>query len=451
LTRLAFLFLALALAGCTNSGPPVAVTPAPATPPAATPAVREVPLYPGLEWSGPKPSTDPLPVVGRPVREWESGYRGDLRGSEVASFYRRALTAEGYLVGFEAGTENNFGMVAAREGAGVLVNFFQGERPGNPPTRPELGFKVRVVAGGDSPALWALVGMASLPPTSFGKVAEPAGAAPVPPGRFAGYRLAATPPAPPAQAPVYKLRAPDLGPNGARSIAGALGFSGEPRRSGERTTLSGTGELVSYTWEQGEGRLQVFPAGNGFRASEPPNVPPSLPEAPDAAQEAAGEFLRSRGLLPIDRGGAEARAIPGGVVVRSFRLLEGRPVVGPWTSGVAIAFRPGDKPAWSLEGVHRPLEARAPYPLRPVADAWAEIEAGRAFAADGMPDPGAGPATLGTFTANDVAVVYREAPPDEVQSYLEPYYAFRGRAEGAPDAEIVLYAPALADAWRGGR
>ena len=37
------------------------------------------------------------------------------------------------------------------------------------------------------------------------------------------------------------------------------------------------------------------------------------------------------------------------------------------------------------------------------------------------------------------------------QPYLEPLYAFRGRAERAGDVEIVLFAPAVADAWRGGR
>ena len=55
--RLALLLLAFYLAGCTNSGPPAVATPPEpaATAPAATPAVREVPLYPGLYWSGPKP------------------------------------------------------------------------------------------------------------------------------------------------------------------------------------------------------------------------------------------------------------------------------------------------------------------------------------------------------------------------------------------------------------
>jgi hypothetical protein len=453
LKRLALLLLAIYLVGCTNSAPPAVATPPEpaATAPLGTPAVRDVPLYPGLDWSGPKPLTEQFPVVDPPVRVWESAYRPDLRGPDVASFYRRALTAEGYLVGFEAGSDTNLGLVAAREGAGVLVNFWQGERPANPPVRPELGFKVRVVTGGETLQLWALLGIASLPPTSFGRLPGPAGAAPPPEGLFSAYRLTAMPPAPPAQAPVYKLRAPDFSPNSARSYAGALGFSGEPQRSGERTTITGTGAFVTYAWEQGEARLEVFPVANALRATDPPNRPLPLPEAPDAARDAANEFLRSHGLLPNDRGAEDARAlVGGGEVIRFARVLEGRPVVGPRTSGIAIAHRPAAKPVWSFEGVHRPLEARSPYPLRPVAAAWAEIEAGRELAADGLPGDLGGSPELGAFTATEVALVYREAAADTLQPYLEPLYAFRGRAERAGDAEIVLFAPAVADAWRGG-
>jgi hypothetical protein len=450
-----FLFaVALTLAACTAPAPPAPTPVAPArtaTPaPVGTPAVSDVPLHPGFRWTPARPFTESVALVGLPARQWESAHNPSANGAEVALYYRRELARLGFLVGPEAGSETSFGIVAARQGAALQINFWQGEQPGPQPVRPELGYKLRIIGGTDTPAAWTLAGLADAGATAFGQLPPPAEQAPPPAGLFQTYALAGGPRDLPASAPVYKTRQPDFAPTGARSLAGAFGYRGDPRREGERTSPAGTGPFVTYTWSEGGGQLQVFPIAGGFLATEPPS-PPDAPADATAALAWLRAYLRERGLLYPDLTAEAVRPVAGGFAAQFGRELEGRPVLGAWTSGVAVTYQAEGRPTWAFHGVHRPLEARSVYPLRPVDAAWAEVAAGRALLVDGVADSRSALTQLGRFSADSIDLVYREVGVDTHQPFLEPLYAFRGKAEGSGEQEIILYAPALADNWRADR
>lgn len=446
LNRLWLGLLALLLASCSaRVATPASATPAIAAQATLTPLGFDVPLFPGIPWTGPIPALDSATVVALPARQWESAFNIDLKAADVGAYYRREFGRLGFVSGPEAGGDTNFGMVAAREDVAITVNFWQGEKPASPPVRPELGFKIRLVAGGPTDAAWALAGVASPGPQFFGKLpADP----PAPPTALSlqGAQMSGALPALPDSAAVYRLRAPDFSDGGARLFAGALGYKGDPVAAAGRKDLGGAGPFLSFGWGSGASQLLVWPVASAFRATEPADHPEPL--AGDSALSAARNFARSRGLIASDLALEEAAPVTGGLSVRFQRLLEGRPVLGLLGSGLSFTYRANSPPVWQVQSIHRPLEARSLYPLRRVEQAWAEVQAGRYQYLETASPPTA-PVNLGTVTITRIELAYHEAGADQYQAYLTPMFVFHGQSDKLA-GEITIYAAAVADSWRGG-
>lgn len=154
------------------------------------------------------------------------------------------------------------------------------------------------------------------------------------------------------------------------------------------------------------------------------------PPSPVGLAEARAILTRN-GLLAPDM---EPHPHPGPGRFEFIRHLGQIPV---WTNlGVALNGRTGGPT--QARGRRRPILAVSSYPLRPAAQAWALLAAGKGrtmYVDDGAPHASA---HLDEFVATSVELVYLELQVLRPREIMQPYYAFRD------DAGHTLYIPATA-------
>lgn len=175
----------------------------------------------------------------------------------------------------------------------------------------------------------------------------------------------------------------------------------------------------------------------------------------EEAIAAARTWLADRDLLPTNctvapEAWSNDRDLPPGSfpaypgwIVRFQRHLNGVPVGGFWTSGVILTLG-DDGRVHRMTYVHREIERVEPVPLRPVAEAWAELQATAAPAFVNTSFP-LGPAPR-TGVITSVTLAYREHEVSVHQPTFEPYYAFHGDLDATDPygqrITFIAYVPA---------
>ncbi len=238
----------------------------------------------------------------------------------------------------------------------------------------------------------------------------------------------------PDEAPLYHLRSTEaVSDTWATHVAASLGFEGQPIKLSREYHWSANGAAV----------LTVY-ATCAFQSSEMPDSDTSAGPISTAEEAiaAARTWLEDRDLLPADctvapEAWPNDRDLPPGSlpaypgwIVRFQRHLDGIPVGGFWTSGVVLELG-DDGRVHRMTYVHREIEASRPVRLRPVADAWAELQAtaAPAFVDTSFPLGGGGETppdytpTPRTGAVTSVTLAYRD---NVHQPTFEPYYAFHG-------------------------
>ncbi len=264
--------------------------------------------------------------------------------------------------------------------------------------------------------------------------------------RIAHYALAGDLPGDlPAEAPVYQVMpGPVPDEAWARRVAAALGFAGEP--SGESRSAA----QPAWTWTGAERNSLLDVYGSiAYTCSHPPAQPAGAPQTADEAVAAVRAWLWARDLLSADCT-SDAQAWPGvdglGWEVRFRRRLDGVPVGSQWSMSGGLQVRLNSLgEVESLGYLRHEVVKGAPVPLKPVQQAWQELQTyGPAyFDCEG---PTTGP-TYERFTITDVTLGYRECcyASAEVQDELRPYYVFTGEVEFANGSEKIraaAYVPA---------
>ena len=259
----------------------------------------------------------------------------------------------------------------------------------------------------------------------------------------------------PDEAALYHLRSTDaVSDTWATHVAASLGFEGQPIKHSREYHWSADGAAV----------LTVY-ATHAFQSSQMPDGDTGAGpiRAAEEAIAAARTWLADRDLLPADctvapEAWPNDRDLPPGSfpaypgwIVRFQRRLDGVPVGGFWASGVILTL--GDD-GWvrRMTYVHREIKGVETVPLRPVTDAWAELQATAApafvdtsfpMAGELSPDHTPVPRT-GVVTSATLA--YREHEVNVHQPTFEPYYAFHGDLDttdpyGRP-ITFIAYVPA---------
>ncbi|HOG46532.1 MAG TPA: hypothetical protein PLJ35_09055 [Anaerolineae bacterium] len=250
--------------------------------------------------------------------------------------------------------------------------------------------------------------------------------------RIARYALAGELPADlPTEAPVYSV-VPGTVPDEewARRVAAALGFAGDP--SGESRSAA----QPAWTWlgPERNSLLDVY-GGIAYTCARPPAQarPANAPETADQAIAAVRAWLTAQGLLPADCAD-DAQAWPGvdglGWEVRFRRRLDGRPVGSDWTMTGGLLVRLNSLgEVDSLGYLRHEVEKGAPVPLKPLQQAWQELQTYGPTHFD-LEGAATGPA-YEAFTVTHVGLGYRECcyGSAEVQEALRPYYVFTGEVE----------------------
>ncbi|HOQ99372.1 MAG TPA: hypothetical protein PLJ35_11185 [Anaerolineae bacterium] len=275
---------------------------------------------------------------------------------------------------------------------------------------------------------------------------KPDDATPYARSRIGSYVLANALPADlPAEAPVYQV-VPGAVPDEARArqVARGLGFTGDP------SSESSSAAQPAWSWvgPEGNGLLDVY-GSIAYTCSHPPAQPAGAPQTADEAVAAVRAWLWARDLLPADCS-SDAQAWPGvdglGWEVRFRRRLDGVPVGSQWSMSGGLQVRLNSLgEVESLGYLRHEVVKGAPVPLKPVQQAWQELQTyGPAyFDCEG---PTTGP-TYERFTITDVTLGYRECcyGSAEVQDQLRPYYVFAGEVEIARWSQViraVAYVPA---------
>ena len=259
----------------------------------------------------------------------------------------------------------------------------------------------------------------------------------------------------PCEAPLYHLRPTDaVSHTWATHVAASLGFEGQPIKFSHE-----------YAWSTNGAAVLTVYATHAFQSSQMPDGDAGAGPI-STAEEAiaiARTWLVDRDLLPADCAVApEAwpndRDLPPGSfpaypgwIMRFQRHLNGIPVGGFWTSGVFLALG-DDGRVRRMTYVHREIEVAETVPLRPVADAWAELQATAApafvdtsFPLCGEISPDHTPVPR-TGVVTSVMLAYREHEVNVHQPTFEPYYAFHGDLDttdpyGRP-ITFIAYVPA---------
>ncbi|MEA3345575.1 MAG: hypothetical protein U9Q78_04935 [Chloroflexota bacterium] len=237
-------------------------------------------------------------------------------------------------------------------------------------------------------------------------------------------------------------------------MAASLGFEGQPIELSRE-----------YHWSANDAAVLVVYATRAFQSSQMPHGDTSAGSISTAEEAiaAARTWLEDRDLLPADCTVApEAcpndRDLPPGSlpaypgwIVRFQRPLNGIPVGGFWTSGVILELE-DDGRVHRMTYVHRKVEGIETVPLRPVADAWAELQAIAApafvdtsFPLGGETSPDYTPAPR-TGVVTSVMLAYREHEVNVQQPTFEPYYAFHGDLDATDPYDrpitFIAYVPA---------
>jgi len=254
------------------------------------------------------------------------------------------------------------------------------------------------------------------------------------------YELVTTVPADlPDEAMMYSTRPVSDAAGWAQRIADALGFEGGPAYANRGC------HGHEWAWGQAHSSSALTTYGDyAFQASDPPagDTGTGGLKTAEAAIAAARDWLMARDLLPPDcqtlvtASPTNLPAEPRGDIwnpgweIRFERVLDGLPVGGFWTSGICLHIW-SNGCIGSMSYVHRTVDEQMLCPLRPVAEAWEELQA-----AGSPTGSGRGPAYYDTDSPlrsrydvariEEITLAYREQEVDTAQPHFLPFYAFRG-------------------------
>jgi len=243
----------------------------------------------------------------------------------------------------------------------------------------------------------------------------------------------------PDGAMMYSTRPVSDAAGWAQRIADALGFEGEPAYAKRG--------CHGHEWAWGQAHsssaLTTY-ADYAFQASDPlaGHTGTGGLKTAEAAIAAARDWLMARDLLPEDCQTlvtASPTNVPAeprrdiwnpGWEIRFQRVLDSLPVGGFWTSGICLHIW-SNGCIGSMTYVHRTVDDQMLCPLRPVAEAWEELQA-----AGSPTGSGRGPAYFDTDSPlrsrydvariEEITLAYREQEVGTAQPHFLPFYAFRG-------------------------
>lgn len=271
-----------------------------------------------------------------------------------------------------------------------------------------------------------------------------------------GSSLAAGWPTLPGTAPAYRLAPFDFTETHVASLAARLGIDAPVTREGWQDSYL----LVA----ERDGRaIRAFPGGY-VTFTQPFDYPPaSRSELPsdERAVTVARDWLVAAGFVPDAAGlgpGEVTFDAGNGTLVVRFRPAEPADVVtiAPWA---LVQLGLGETVAMGSADWYPVLE-QAPYPLREVTEAWADVQAGRGilhWAITEYPGP-SGPTEVveGEATATAVRLAWAIGRAGDGTPYLVPVYAFSGTVVVPYGSEsetttlpFEVWAPAVTDEYAG--
>jgi len=240
----------------------------------------------------------------------------------------------------------------------------------------------------------------------------------------------------------------------ANSLAKKMGFQNEPEKKDETTYLWTTENSTVLEMDINNLNFHLF---YDFKNDQEILTSKNLPTNQQAAQEAKN-FLVSNGLLPEDLANGMAefeylrfnidQLIPVSslseadfIRVNLFRAnLDDWRIFPPNPKRSLISFlfsgsRTPGKRIVEISYAYFPVEKEifGTYPLKPVTQAWNELQQGQGYIAN------LGQNENGQITIRKVYLGYYDA--DTPQHYLQPIYVFEG------DKNFFAYVPALDSKW----
>jgi len=243
----------------------------------------------------------------------------------------------------------------------------------------------------------------------------------------------------------------------ANEKARKMGFRGQPQTVNE-TLYRWTNEAVPPTTLEMNINHGNFQLRYPYETDQTILTNKNLPTNEQAAQEAKN-FLRTNGLLTADlaTGSAEfdyLNLTPNGLTpapslseadllrVNIFRAdLDNLKIFPPNPKNSLVSFlfsgsREMGKRIIEINYIHFPLEREivATYPLKPVNNAWQEIQAKEGYFAN------LGQNENGQITIRKVYLAYYDS--EEPQNYLQPIYVFEG------DRNFFAYVEAVDPKWK---
>jgi len=235
----------------------------------------------------------------------------------------------------------------------------------------------------------------------------------------------------------------------AQRIAGALGFEGEPAYANKGCNDQ------EWAWGKAHSSSALTTYGDyAFQASDPQACDTGTGglKTAEAAIAAARDWLLARGLLPQDcrilvtASPTNLSAEPRGDIwnpgweICFQRVLDGVPVGRFWTSGIRMHIWSNGRIGF-LTYVHRTVDDQTLYALRPVEEAWEELQNSGPiyFDTDSPVRPRYDLAHI-----EEISLSYRESEVARRQTHFLPLYAFRGTVHiGGYEDGFVAYVPAL--------
>lgn len=269
---------------------------------------------------------------------------------------------------------------------------------------------------------------------------------------------------------VYQIQVPSPSPlsgQRARELAGKLGFEGEPQR------LSGS----EYSFEdKDKGRtLKInITTGNFSLKTEVKKLSgEDLGEPPSkaAAVEKAKNFLKNLNILSADYESGRTEAtylrIEGETLhkvqslseaqltrVDFYRAVEEQPILGPrpLEGLIRMILTEKDEPLLDFNFFLIEAHMASTYPLKTVAEAWAQVEAGQARLSflgpiGGDPFSSYTPLSPQKIYVRQIYLAYFEA--EKFQDFLQPIYVFEGigLTDDRRQLAYFAYVPAVSGSW----